>query len=335
MRTRVALVVTVLFVLIAALAGCGGKEGRTVAIVNGEPVSRTELYHVLERDYGHNGLLTAILEKAVREDAKKQSITVSDTEVQKMMDRDIKELGGKEQFQEALKSRRVTEQDYRDRVGLTLLLEKLLTKGVTVSDAEVKEYFERNRAMLDKPAQVKLHRIVTDSQQKADEAYKKLMGGSDFASVAREFSSDVSTKGTGGDAGWVARNRISPAELANTVAALQVGQIGKPVRIGQQFYIVRVDDQKEAKPAVFDEIKNDIRRDLALRKGEEFNAYQQRLLAASDVEILWPRYKYIETELRGLKGPSTVPLEVGPAPAAQQGGKAAQPPKPRAKGGKR
>jgi len=329
--TQGKVLLAVVAVLLASLVGCGGKEGRTVAIVNGQPLTRDAFYHALQRDYGRQGLVTAVLEMAAQQDAKKNNLSVSDAEIQKVMEDDLKQAGSKERLAEVLAQSGLTQETYRERLAFMLLMEKLLTKGVTVTEAEMKDYFEKNRARFDQPAQVKLRVIVTDAWDKADQIYKRLMSGADFVSVARESGTDPLAR-SGGDMGWRSRDSLQPPELAEQAFALRVGQISKPSRIGGRYWIVRVDDQKEAKPAKLEEVKDSVRRAIAFRKGEDINVYRDRLLGSADVEVLWPQYKALEMQLRALK-PSGAgvlpPLEMQPQGRAPQTVPAKPPAKPK------
>lgn len=330
MRTQFTLVLALVVVLIAGLLGCGGKQGRTVAIVNGQPLTRDQFHETLEVTYGRQGLIIAVLDTLVKQEAKKQNISVTDKEIEAQLDEMAKPYGGREVLLQRLKESGIGEQDWHAQIESELMTEKLATKGVTVTDAEIKDFFEKNRPQFDQPAMVKLHVITTDSQQKADEAYKRLMSGADFAAVAREFSTDATTKARGGETGWRSADTLRPAELATQAFALRVGQLSKPLRVDSRYTILRVDDRKEAKPASLDEVKDLIRRELAMRKGENISTLRERLLGGADVEVLWPRYKPLETELRALKSRAAAGalpvLEAQPAPAPQQGGPSKQAP---------
>jgi len=320
------LLVALALAVVGGLCGCGDKEGRTVALVNGQPLSRADFYGVLERDYGRKALLQAILEKVVEQEAKKQNISVSDEELEREAERQSEAMGGREQLLKALGAQGIAEDTWKKQVRLELLSEKLRTKGVTVTEAEIKDYWEKNRAQFDEPEQVKLRLLVTATKAQAEEAYKKLMAGEDFAAVVRQYAIDEGLKATGGDLGWQSRESMRQPILAAQAFALKVGQLSKPFQVEQQWVIVRADDRKEAKKAQFEQEKEKIRRLLTLQKGEDPTAYYSRLLGNSDIEIVWKRFKPLEGEFRALKqqaGPGALPPiepEVGPEPAPAGGG---------------
>ncbi len=75
-------------------------------------------------------------------------------------------------------------------------------------------------------------------EQKANEIYKQLTAGADFAKVAAEKSDD-GTKTRGGDLGWFGKGQMVK-EFENACYSGKVGVIQKPVKTQFGFHIIKV-----------------------------------------------------------------------------------------------
>ncbi|MEO8602703.1 MAG: peptidylprolyl isomerase [bacterium] len=89
---------------------------------------------------------------------------------------------------------------------------------------------------------------VAAVQARADKIYDELQGGADFAEVAKRESEDGVAK-VGGKLGTFRKTEIKD-ELANAVADLSPGEVGKPVRVSGAIHIVKLDDRISGGAAV-------------------------------------------------------------------------------------
>jgi len=83
---------------------------------------------------------------------------------------------------------------------------------------------------------------VAAAEKKADEVYKKLKAGSDFAQMAISFSNDQAAL-EGGDIGWRKLAQL-PELFGNQLLDLGVGQVTKPFRSGAGFHILKNMEQR-------------------------------------------------------------------------------------------
>ena len=97
---------------------------------------------------------------------------------------------------------------------------------------------------------------------RAKEARQKLRDGVDFATVAREYSDDPTTRDKGGALPFVSAKALTP-EYAKAVFAIQpVGTISEPIKAPSAYHVVRMDERRPARLQTFDEVRDSIMREL-------------------------------------------------------------------------
>jgi len=77
------------------------------------------------------------------------------------------------------------------------------------------------------------HRSKEEARRRTGEALEKLLGGADFASVAKDYSDDPSTAGKGGNLGTVPLNELPRKWSGRPSICLEpgVGDRGIPGRV--------------------------------------------------------------------------------------------------------
>jgi peptidyl-prolyl cis-trans isomerase SurA len=120
-----------------------------------------------------------------------------------------------------------------------------------VTDAEVEDAFERNKATLPKrEASVAWRQIIiaprpsaaekARARAKAESLLVEIKGGADFEQVAKRESMDPGSKDNGGDLGWNRRGRMV-ADFDRWMFALQPGQLSPVIETPFGYHIIRVD----------------------------------------------------------------------------------------------
>jgi len=145
------------------------------AWVNGKPVYRFSLVRELEKQGGKQVLDSLIEKSLISSEAKKSKITISQSEI----DTEIKNIeqtvsGQGISLDEALKLRGMTRKDLEDQIKTQKTVEKILTSKITITDAEAKDYFTKNKTLFGQnPVYEKVSDQVKNQlfQQKLSEQY--------------------------------------------------------------------------------------------------------------------------------------------------------------------
>jgi peptidyl-prolyl cis-trans isomerase SurA len=196
------------------------------------------------------------------------SITVDDADLSTTAEQQMKRL--REQFKteaelsQALKGggfgsveeyRRWLIEQARRRALQERLVSKMKQDGkmitVAVSEEEITEAFNRERAQLPKrPATVTFRQLVIPTQAseaarkaayaRAESVYTDLTTGGDFEKIAKRVSEDSGSAVQGGDLGWSRRGQMVPA-FDQMMFLLPPGQISPIVETQFGYHIIRVD----------------------------------------------------------------------------------------------
>lgn len=236
----------------------GFSKDEVVAKVGSKSISKEDLYTTLVDQYGDAALDTLIAEKIVELESDKEKITVKDSEIEEELQSMKDSYGGEEAFNEALASSGASLDSVKKNVQSFLLTEKLLEDRISISDDQIKEYFEANKESFAQKEQVQASHILVDDEETAKEVKSKLDDGGDFAELAKEYSTDTSNAESGGELGFFAKGEMV-TEFDDKAFAMKKGEISEPVKTEFGYHIIKVTDKKDAKEAVLDDHKEEIK----------------------------------------------------------------------------
>jgi len=159
-------------------------------------------------------------------------------------------------------------------------------EGVTVSDDDVKKFYEDNKASLLSGETVSASHILVDSEEKAKAILADINEGKiSFADAAKENSSCPSSE-QGGSLGEFGRGQMVP-EFDSAVFSMEVGEVKGPVKTQFGYHLIKLDAKNEAKEIAFDEIKDQIKAKLMADKQRA--AYTSKV---NQLKILFPVEKF-------------------------------------------
>ncbi|HXU73335.1 MAG TPA: peptidylprolyl isomerase [Polyangia bacterium] len=268
---------------------------RVVAVVNDDIILDTELEQTAAGMYRgpdpdtaegkkqwtetkRKALDSMIDGKLVQQQAAELKLSVTSEEVDRAVQQ-VKDQNHLDDasFKQALEQQGFTMEGYRKILRKQILELKVVNTAVrsrvTVSDDEVKTYYKQNEKLVAGDRQSHLRQIlvaVPDKGSEADVAAKKRVadkvaelarGGTSFTELAKQYSDDDGTKSAGGDLGWVGKGVLVDA-LDDAMASMEPGDVRGPIQTDRGWVILQLVDRKSGDVKPFDEIKEQLRKQL-------------------------------------------------------------------------
>jgi foldase protein PrsA len=138
-------IIAVLIIMAAFLSGYFIKNSLIAATVNGKTIWRYSLVRQLEKYYGANMLNTSIEQELIKQEAKNKKIEITKEEVAaKIKEIETSMASSGQTLDEALKESGMTRKDLEENYRLNLLIEKILSERIQVTDEEVQKYIDDN-----------------------------------------------------------------------------------------------------------------------------------------------------------------------------------------------
>ncbi|NLM37604.1 MAG: foldase [Firmicutes bacterium] len=254
-----------------------GSRSTVVASVNGEKITKDELYQLLLAQAGQQGLNVLIAQKIIDLEAKKQKITIAEAEIEEALAKYYDYYGGEEAFTQIMAMQGTSLAEVKKNITNTLKIKKLLEPRIKVTEEEMKAFFEENKEDFAQEEQVKARHILVATEKEAKEIKDKLAKGEDFAALAKEYSLDESTKDNGGELGFFNRGDMTP-EFEKAAFALPAGEISAPVKTEYGYHLIKVEEKKAAAAANYEKSKAEIKEYLFNKKlQEEYNPWLQEV----------------------------------------------------------
>ena len=179
-------------------------------------------------------------------------------------------------------------------------MQSQIKDGDKITDADAKKFYDSNTEEFKNPETVKASHILftvnkDDSpevvKQKEDAAKKAIARakkGEDFNKLAKELSEDPGAKESGGDLGFVAKDRMVP-DFAEAAFCQKPGEISGPVRTQFGWHVIKVTDKKPAGTVPFEEVKEQIIAYLkSAKQREAVQAILKKLKDSAQIESTLP-----------------------------------------------
>lgn len=294
-------------VLTVSLAACGsGGGGGAVATVNGQSISHGELDNKLEGSPAARGVLqNLVMSMLIDQYAKQHNITVSQDEINKQEDQYKAQYPG-DQWSELLKARSLTEQDVQDLIRRQLIIDKAVGSNIKISDKQIKDYFDKNHAQFDKPAQARARHILVPDLKTAQKVEADLKNGKDFAAEAKQYSTDPGSRDKGGELGFFRKGAMVAAFDAYAFSA-PINKISQPIKSPFGYHIIQVEERKPEEKATLASTHDQIA--TMLRQQQEsplLQGFYQQLQQNAKISVNDPRFEGI-FPTPAAAAPSTAP----------------------------
>jgi parvulin-like peptidyl-prolyl isomerase len=175
----------------------------------------------------------------------------------------------------------------RDQL-LMMKLQAAVAGSIELTSEEVQTYWEENRAKYDTPEQVRASHILVKTEDEAKAILAELEAGKDFATLAREKSTDVASAKQDGDLGWFGAGTMVQ-EFEDAAFSLAIGQRSGIVATQYGFHIILATDKKAAAQAeladVRDRVEADAKQEVVT---ERANTWYTEVMAAAVVTVRDP-----------------------------------------------
>ena len=249
-----------------------------VAIVNGQKVTRQELYELLVDTYGDDALDVLIRRTFIYQAAAKEGISAASSELnQKLKILINSEIDGLMRTYR-IKDRADLEKELtkidssiaqleeklskkmRKQAEVEVLAEKVMTKTVTVTEEELKKVYD-----LEYGEKIEASQIVYNIRSDAEDALKKIKSGADFATMAKNDSIDRVSAAKGGK-----MQPFSPKDgIGIQVANLKVGEISDIIKTDYGYHIIQITGKKPASNKDFKAVRSELEKTVRNQRYKE------------------------------------------------------------------
>ncbi|MBU1726013.1 MAG: peptidyl-prolyl cis-trans isomerase [Candidatus Omnitrophica bacterium] len=178
---------------------------------------------------------------------------------------------------------------------ISILVAELLRQEmekIEVSNAEVEDFYNKNKELLKEPEERRILEIVTNNEDEAKQVYIELLKGVDFASLAKQYSK-APTASKGGDLGFIIidpdpkkRVRFDKFYEVAFSPTLDSGGISNIFKGPDGYYIVKVESMKKSEPKTLSELRDNIKAWLLFDKQQKaIMELANKLAGGTKIEI--------------------------------------------------
>ncbi|MGH1683520.1 peptidylprolyl isomerase [Enterococcus lactis] len=197
------------------LSGCTNAGEKTAVSYKGGTISEQEVMDSLKKMQGADSAVQQLIVYQVFED--KYGDDVSTKEIDSQYDQTKKQLG--DSFDSQLKSAGYTEQTFKDSIKQSLAFQEGLKKHIKLTDEDLKTAWKSFHPEVE--AQI----IQVASEDDAKDVKKAADKGDDFSKLAKDKSTDTTTKEDGGKVKFDSTTTTVPAEVKEAAFKLKDGQV--------------------------------------------------------------------------------------------------------------
>lgn len=259
-----------------ALVGCGGTNygytGGVAATVNGTEIEEDTITKYIQ-DFRTNSDLTSdqdwadwmienslepstvrsqVIEYYTEIELRKQAceerdITINESDVDEQIESVKSYYSSDEDWEEALSSAGITEEQYRESIedGLRdeALMESVAGDAATADDDEVLEMLNTYYTMFDGAKRSSHILFSADDEETAQEVLDEINAGTiTFEEAAEQYSTDTASAEDGGDVGWDAINTFVDA-YTSALDELSEGEVSDLITSDYGIHIIKCTDE--------------------------------------------------------------------------------------------
>ncbi|MBV9087459.1 MAG: SurA N-terminal domain-containing protein [Acidobacteriaceae bacterium] len=307
----------------ASLPGnSAGAPGKAVARVNGVPITEAEFEQEMKRifpyysqhgnaipkeyeaDVRNKALSNLIQTELAYQEAKRRHLQITPAEWQKRVAEIRKDYQTRTEFEAAIKQYFGTRAAFEAKLRHDMLLDKIFKLEViqkaNVSEAEVREEYEKNKSSYIVPEAVSFQTIsklfpknsTTADKQEArkriDELLPKAQAAKSYEAfgLLAEKSSDDEYRVMMGEHKVAHRGSLAP-EFERALFSMKEGDISAVIESPMGYHILRLNKHAEERRLTYSDVRDDIRKSMKQERLSARNkAFQESLRKAATVQTL-------------------------------------------------
>jgi len=268
---------------------------RIVAVVNNDAITLAELQETItvfrqenrqqtsatDEELSRQFLTKLIDNRLQLQEAEREKIVVEDTELNEELAERMKRFGSKtvEEFEVLVRAQGLTidavKKRLRDSLRVGKLVRRRVALRVSVTDPEIAQYIDENRAKLETGLAYHARHILIVPQSDTDAGWEaariradlirtQIVQGADFAELARQNSRDASAK-DGGDLGTLHRGELSK-EIEERMLGLRLGEVSQPYRSALGHHVFRLESKETLEGDTLQQVRQQVREILFRQK---------------------------------------------------------------------
>lgn len=306
----------------ASQSTAGLQPGTVVARVNGAELKDTDLKRAIDRLFPYEGmhgnkvpdkynsdirgkaLNQIIFEELAYQEAKRRNMIVPVATVHEVEQQARSRFTTQAQYDEFVRSGYGSVEGFRRQIRRGILIAKLVDADVTqrshMSDAQLREYYLRNKARFVKPESISIQSITINipdnptpeqlntARERAQAILPKAKAAKSYEEfgLIAEKASDDDWRVMMGDHKWIHRGR-TPAAVEKVIFSLKPQQTSDVIETREALIIVRVNGYEPQKQLSFAEVKDNMRQGMEAEAAGKLRAdLEQRLRKGGKVEVL-------------------------------------------------
>jgi len=230
-------------------------------------------------------VISKLLVNRATEEDKKKARTAAD----KFVAGTKQQAGSDESFQRQLGAMNFTSEQFDAQVLERAICEEVvdreLRSHVTITDEQLKKYYDENGEQFERPETVRAAHILLSTRdaatgqevseetkkerrQQIDKILERAKKGEEFAALAREYSEDPGSKNAGGEYTF-ARGQFHNPEFESAAFALKTNEISGVITTAFGYHILKLYEKMPAQKLELAKVKDDLKDGLSRREVQE------------------------------------------------------------------
>lgn len=224
-------------------------------------------------------------------------IEVPEHEVEEMFGEAQARFSSEQEFTDALAAQGLTAEDLRARFKEQITIQKLISREirsrVSVSPAEVTQYYEQHREEFITPPAVQVATILVRPKDSLDIArchklaqdlHRQILAGADFYELAKRHSDGFNAQ-MGGRMGILEKGQ-SRKEIDEVLFKLKTGEVSPVIKTAAGFHVFLIESGRPSRQAELAEVQADILYKLRNdRASVRYKEWMKRLRADSYIAL--------------------------------------------------